>query len=227
VRAPLEGVQESGVSPTEDASPRSSERHRPKEVTEIDLYPDNAKGPSRSKNIMLIGLVACLLLILSFGYSYRTNKELFRHIHQLEGEMQKVPTPPPTDRGAELQDIRDAILTLNQKTDAALQINRKRETDAEAISRRIDRLDQQISKIQEQVVKLDERLAEPMKSEEKISAEPITKSQEGNRVHVVRPGENLFRISLKYNIKLNKLAEYNNMNVNDTIDVGQKIKIPR
>lgn len=137
VRAPLEGVQESGVSPTEDASPRSSERHRPKEVTEIDLYPDNAKGPSRSKNIMLIGLVACLLLILSFGYSYRTNKELFRRIHQLEEEMQKVPTPPPTDRGAELQDIRDAILTLNQKTDAALQINRKRETDAEAISRRL------------------------------------------------------------------------------------------
>ncbi|MCF8052169.1 MAG: LysM peptidoglycan-binding domain-containing protein [Desulfobacterales bacterium] len=36
----------------------------------------------------------------------------------------------------------------------------------------------------------------------------------------------MFRISVKYNVPLNRLAEFNDMKVNDPIHPGQKIKLP-
>jgi LysM repeat protein len=46
-------------------------------------------------------------------------------------------------------------------------------------------------------------------------------------VHVVQPGENLFRIALKYNYDYLYLARYNNISNPSRVYVGQKIYIPR
>lgn len=45
-------------------------------------------------------------------------------------------------------------------------------------------------------------------------------------VHVVQPGENLFRISLKYNLQTAVVAAYNGITNPNLIYVGQKIRIP-
>jgi LysM repeat protein len=44
--------------------------------------------------------------------------------------------------------------------------------------------------------------------------------------HVVQPGENLFRIALKYNYSQYYLADYNNISNPALIFVGQVIQIP-
>lgn len=41
--------------------------------------------------------------------------------------------------------------------------------------------------------------------------------------HVVQPKENLYRLSLQYNIKLNTLKEWNNLDKNGSIKVGMKL----
>ncbi|WP_213610175.1 type IV pilus biogenesis/stability protein PilW [Pseudoalteromonas sp.] len=41
--------------------------------------------------------------------------------------------------------------------------------------------------------------------------------------HIIRPGENLFSISLQYNVKLKKLLQWNNLKESDRIVGGQKI----
>lgn len=57
-----------------------------------------------------------------------------------------------------------------------------------------------------------------------VAATPTTGGSEV--IHVVQPGENLFRIGLKYGFTASELASYNNI-VNPTlIYVGQKIRIP-
>ncbi len=48
----------------------------------------------------------------------------------------------------------------------------------------------------------------------------------GERIHVVRAGENLFRISLAYNMSFETVAAYNSIPWPYTIHVGQEIKIP-
>ncbi len=48
----------------------------------------------------------------------------------------------------------------------------------------------------------------------------------GEIVHVVQPGENLFRISLHYNLLASVVAAYNGITNPNLIYVGQKIRIP-
>lgn len=48
----------------------------------------------------------------------------------------------------------------------------------------------------------------------------------GEKVHIVQPGENLFRIALKYNYSQYYLAKYNGISNPALIYVGQAIRIP-
>ena len=55
---------------------------------------------------------------------------------------------------------------------------------------------------------------------------PPPTSGGGDRIHVVQPGQNLFRIALQYGMDVNTLAQYNNIANPHVIYVGQKIRIP-
>jgi LysM repeat protein len=48
----------------------------------------------------------------------------------------------------------------------------------------------------------------------------------GGTVHVVQPGENLFRIALRYGLTYEELANYNDIADPASIAVGQEIRIP-
>ncbi len=55
---------------------------------------------------------------------------------------------------------------------------------------------------------------------------PPPPSSDGEKTHVVQPGENLFRIALKYNYDQYYLARYNGIENPALIYVGQVIRIP-
>lgn len=48
----------------------------------------------------------------------------------------------------------------------------------------------------------------------------------GERIHVVKAGENLFRIGLQYGFTYQELADYNGISNPNSIQVGQEIRIP-
>ncbi len=58
-----------------------------------------------------------------------------------------------------------------------------------------------------------------------VPGTPIQPSQ-GATLHTVQPGENLFRIALRYNMSYLYLASYNGISNPNTIYVGQVIRIP-
>lgn len=55
---------------------------------------------------------------------------------------------------------------------------------------------------------------------------PVTSPCGSGGVHVVQPGENLYRISLRYGVSQQAIAAANNMPVEATIYVGQRLVIP-
>lgn len=58
-------------------------------------------------------------------------------------------------------------------------------------------------------------------------AEPApVAAPQGERIHVVQSGENLFRIGLRYGFTYQQLGVYNGIAYPYTIYVGQEIKIP-
>ncbi|MCP4415823.1 MAG: LysM peptidoglycan-binding domain-containing protein [Chloroflexi bacterium] len=57
---------------------------------------------------------------------------------------------------------------------------------------------------------------------EPTAVPPVTEE----RTHIVRAGENLFRIGIQYGFSYQELASYNNIPNPHDLDVGQVIKIP-
>ncbi len=55
---------------------------------------------------------------------------------------------------------------------------------------------------------------------------PATAQPEDNVTHVVQPGENLFRIALRYGVDMNELAAANDIGDPTRIFVGQELMIP-
>lgn len=55
---------------------------------------------------------------------------------------------------------------------------------------------------------------------------PAATPAAGERVHVVQPGENLFRIGLQYGFTVDELASYNGLANPNDVKVGQTIRIP-
>ena len=70
-----------------------------------------------------------------------------------------------------------------------------------------------------------ENIAAHEEAEEQPSAEKRPGSDEKVLYHVVRPGENLFRIGLKYNITLDGMCRLNNLTSNQPIQPGQRLLV--
>ena len=49
---------------------------------------------------------------------------------------------------------------------------------------------------------------------------------QGERVHVVQAGENLYRIGLLYGCTIDQLVQHNGLANPDSLEVGQQIRIP-
>ncbi|NVK58222.1 MAG: type IV pilus biogenesis/stability protein PilW [Alteromonadaceae bacterium] len=52
-----------------------------------------------------------------------------------------------------------------------------------------------------------------------------TATEQQTAFHIVQPGENLYRISLKYNIKLKTLKQWNDLEDNGSIKIGMKLRL--
>ena len=63
-------------------------------------------------------------------------------------------------------------------------------------------------------------------TEESSQPSPTEAPAAGGGVHVVQPGENLFRIGLRYGCSVEQLARYNGITTPNRISVGQQLQIP-
>lgn len=68
--------------------------------------------------------------------------------------------------------------------------------------------------------------AVPTEQTPEPTAEPTTAVTTGATTHVVQPGENLFRISLRYGVTVQEISQANNITNPGLIYVGQTLQIP-
>ncbi|MCA9910660.1 MAG: LysM peptidoglycan-binding domain-containing protein, partial [Anaerolineae bacterium] len=59
-----------------------------------------------------------------------------------------------------------------------------------------------------------------------LAVVPLASAQQGQTIHVVQPGENLFRISLRYGVSMGAIAQANGIANINLIFVGQRLVIP-
>lgn len=56
-----------------------------------------------------------------------------------------------------------------------------------------------------------------------MNNDELEKPTLSDRIHVVQPGENLYRISLKYNVRMQRLIEWNGLRTDSQIKVGTRL----
>ncbi len=174
------------------------------------------------------GLIAIIVLLavalVSAFYTCSQNRDLATRVEQMEQGPEVVPAP--TASFEQVQTQLDAMTESLAVLKQLAQENRDK----------IHSIEGKMQALEEEVVQLEARPAPgaPAPVQEKAAAAPAQpkpqetapKEKSAGSVHVVQKGENLFRISVKYNVSLESLAEANGMKVNDPIYPGQKIKIP-
>ena len=68
--------------------------------------------------------------------------------------------------------------------------------------------------------------AEPtIKAEAAPKAKPVAKKTAPAKIHTVKQGETLYRISRRYNLSVNQLRQYNQLGSKAAIYPGQKLKV--
>ena len=67
--------------------------------------------------------------------------------------------------------------------------------------------------------------AETSGVEKPVLNRELAKKPMSDRIHVVQAGENLYRISLKYNVRMQRLIEWNNLQDGSQVRVGTKIYV--
>ncbi len=97
------------------------------------------------------------------------------------------------------------------------------ETDKEAVVQEKEAISNEIAKtdVEEPAVKEEPVVKEEVKIEE---PKKITPKVVAKKTHTVKPGENLYRISLKYKMSPDKIKKLNGMR-NNNIVVGQVLKL--
>ena len=56
--------------------------------------------------------------------------------------------------------------------------------------------------------------------------EPAADTVDEEQIHIVQPGDNLYRIGIRYGFTIDELAEYNELTDVNNLEVGQEIRIP-
>jgi LysM repeat protein len=64
-----------------------------------------------------------------------------------------------------------------------------------------------------------------VKKAETAKAAPATKKEAAAKIHTVKQGETLYRISRRYNLSVDQLRQYNQLDAKAAIYPGQKLKV--
>lgn len=175
----------------------------------------------RIRQLAFAGMLAFLaVLLLSVLYTCSQNQDLAKRMDRLEERFKMVPAPTMG-----LEQVQSQLTSLEESMVGLTDLAQENQKAAKSLEGKIQTIEKKMAQTESRPASTT-----PAAAKEKAKAaapkETASKKDGSGRFHVVQKGENLFRISVKYNVALDQLAIVNNMKVNDPIYPGQKIKLP-
>jgi LysM repeat protein len=176
---------------------------------------------SRTRLWAFAGLLAILaILLLSVLYTCSQNRDLAKRVDRLEERFKMIPAPT-----MDLEQVQSQMTSLEESLAVLTDLSQENQNAAKSLAGKIQMIEMKIAQIESRPASKTPAAAKE-KAEPAPPQETTAKGDGSVRFHVVQKGENLFRISVKYNVALDQMAKVNNMKVNDPIYPGQKIKVP-
>jgi LysM repeat protein len=99
------------------------------------------------------------------------------------------------------------------------------QTDVEAYQEILEKM-KQASELKENLAATEvEDLSQDAQGVSEANGSVVLDANVAEGYHIVLPKENLYRISLKYNVKMKKLLEWNNLTDAGAIRIGTKLRV--
>jgi anti-anti-sigma factor len=188
----------------------------PEEAATLDEASESRRGFVRRQNsrksLVLTGaivLVVVLAVLLFLAQGEKKSPEvdlqpLLKKMGLLEERMAKLES-----RGKEAPQVQEKLDSLTRN-----------------LNERLSHLEKDINEIKEEAAsgKKKPELSQP--ASPTPTPPPRSPAKPGNtRVHTVAPGENLYRIALRYNLSVEELRRLNNLRPDQSLLVGQKLNV--
>ena len=146
----------------------------------------------------------------------------------LSGGRQPADSNATKDLNSRLTQLEEKLAKLEWLDQGLARLD-KQEKDHEAMVQRIDRVEAAMKKqsalIEKKIRLLGTKPPAGNGAAKKVAPTTGKAKTTTENVHVVKSGDNLYRISQKYGISLDQLRKLNNLSANSKIFPGQKLKI--
>ena len=121
--------------------------------------------------------------------------------------------------------IEERIAKLESRGKETPQIQEKVDSLSRNLNERLSHLEKDINQIKEEAAAGKKR-AEVSQPASPAPAPPRSPAKPGaTRTHTVAPGENLYRIALRYGLSMEELRRLNNLRPDQSIQLGQKLNV--
>jgi anti-anti-sigma factor len=188
----------------------------PEEVAILDQEGQSRRGSAPRQNsrrsLLLAGAVIVVLVFLVLYFLVQGEKKgpevdlqpLLKRIGLLEERMAKLEA-----KGKDLPQVEEKLDSLTKN-----------------LNERLSHLEKDINQIKEEAAS-GKKKAEIAPPAAPTPATPPRSPEKpgGTRFHTVARGENLFRIALRYNLTVDELRRLNNLKPDQSLQVGQKLKV--
>ena len=186
------------------------------EVAILNEQGENKRGfaprQNSRKSLMLVGLA---VLVLAFVVLY--------FMLQAEKKGPEVDLQPLLKRIGLLE---ERMAKLESKAKEAPQVQEKLDSLTRNLNERLSYLEKEINQIKEEAASGKKKPEVSQPAAPAPAPSPRSPAKPGaTRVHTVAPGENLFRIALRYNLSVEELRRLNNLKPDQSLQVGQKLTV--
>ena len=122
--------------------------------------------------------------------------------------------------------LEERMAKLESKAKEAPQVQEKLDSLTRNLNERLSYLEKEINQIKEEAAsgKKKPEVSQPAAPAPAPPAKSPSKPGT-TKVHTVAPGENLYRIALRYNLSVEELRRLNNMRPDQSLQVGQKLTV--
>ncbi len=122
--------------------------------------------------------------------------------------------------------LEERMAKLESKGKETPQVQEKLDSLTRNLNERLSHLEKDINQIKEEAASGKKKAEVSQPAAPTPTPPPRSPAKPGNtRVHTVAPGENLYRIALRYNLSVEELRGLNNMRADQSLQVGQKLTV--
>jgi len=122
--------------------------------------------------------------------------------------------------------LEERMAKLESKGKEAPQVQEKLDSLTRNLNERLSHIEKDINQIKEEAASTKKKPEVSQPAAPTPAPSPKSPAKPGTtRVHTVAPGENLYRIALRYNLSVEELRRLNNMRPDQSLQVGQKLTV--